>query len=423
MTEIVTFGCRLNVFESDMMAGLARAAGLDDAIVVNTCAVTAEAERQARQAIRRLKREHPGRPIVVTGCAAQLDPQRFAAMPEVAHVLGNAEKTDARTWSALARTTRPSVRVNDIAAVREAALHLLPGLAGHTRAFVEMQQGCDHRCTFCVIPFARGPSRSVPLDHLIRHVRGLVESGVREVVLTGVDLTSWGQDLPLRPALGEAVRDLLAAVPALPRLRLSSLDPAEMDEALWRVLGDDPRLLPHLHLSVQSGDDLILKRMRRRHSRVQALDACARARALRPAIALGADLIAGFPTETDAAFAQTLSFVTDARIDFVHAFAYSARPGTPAARMPQLPGLVVAERARALRQAAAAAQRRFLAGQVGTAARVLVERSGNTGRSEHFAAVRLDRTAEPGSIATAVIVGTDGTQLLGRIDPQQAAAA
>jgi threonylcarbamoyladenosine tRNA methylthiotransferase MtaB len=427
MPKIVTFGCRLNAFESDAMAGHARAAGLDDAIVVNTCAVTAEAERQARQAIRRLKREHPTRPIVVAGCAAQLDAARYAAMPEVARVLGNAEKTDPAVWQVLGRELAgadqgPRVRVGEIAVARSAARHVLPGLVDHTRAFVEMQQGCDHSCTFCVIPQTRGPSRSVPLDHLTDHVRALVADGVREVVLTGVDLTAWGGDLPGRPTLGEAVRNLLSDVPQLPRLRLSSLDPAEIDETLWQTLAEEPRLLPHLHLSLQSGDDLILKRMKRRHTRAQALAACDRARIARPDVALGADLIAGFPTESDGAFANTLRIVAEARLDFVHAFTYSARPGTPAARMPQLPPPVVAARARALRGAGRAAQERFLAAQVGRTAQVLVERSGLAGRSEHFARVALDRPAEAGSIVAAPIVGVQDGLLMGRIGRERAAA-
>ncbi|MGQ0663741.1 MAG: tRNA (N(6)-L-threonylcarbamoyladenosine(37)-C(2))-methylthiotransferase MtaB [Pseudomonadota bacterium] len=414
--QVVTFGCRLNIYESEVIGRLAGAAGLGSAVVVNTCAVTAEAERQARQAIRRLKRDRPEAQIIVTGCAAQLRPASFADMPEVTRVLGNAEKRDPAAWRAVAQDPEaPRVAVADILAVRETAGHLIAGFNDRTRAFLEVQQGCDHRCTFCVIPLARGPSRSVPPGELVANLRAVVEGGVNEVVLTGVDLTAYGGDLPGRIGLGGMVRRLLAAVPALPRLRLSSLDPAEIDDDLWRLLADEERLMPHLHLSLQSGDDLILKRMKRRHDRAQALEVCQRARALRPGIALGADLIAGFPTETEDMFAHTLSLVEAAGLASLHVFAYSRRPGTAAAKMPPVPGPAIASRARRLREEGARAQARFLAGRVGQRASVLVENSGLTGHSEHFAPVALDRPASAGTIVAVDILALGGDRLLGRV--------
>jgi len=392
--EIVTFGCRLNAFESEVIRRSAAEAGLADAVVINTCAVTSEAERQARQAIRRARRERPAARIIVTGCAAQIDPARFAAMPEVDQVLGNREKLEPASY---ADDTR--VAVGDIAALRETAAHLIDGFDGRARAFVEVQQGCDHRCTFCIIPLGRGPSRSVPLGEIVRQVRALMAAGYREVVLTGVDLTSFGADLPGKPNLGQLCRRLLALVPDLPRLRLSSLDPDEIDEDLWRLLGDEPRLMPHLHLSLQAGDDLVLKRMKRRHSRADSLAICRRARDLRPGIALGADLIAGFPTEDEAMFANTLALIAEAGLDYLHVFPFSPRPGTPAARMPQVPRALVRERAQLLRSAGAAALERALASRVGGRAAVLVERDG-FGRSEHYAPVRHALPANPGAIVT-----------------------
>jgi threonylcarbamoyladenosine tRNA methylthiotransferase MtaB len=408
--EIVTFGCRLNIQESALIGALT--AGRDDIVVVNTCAVTAEAERQARQAIRRLKREQPDKSIVVTGCAAQLHPERFASMQEVSRVVGNVEKLRAETWR---QTASSRVAVADIMAVRESAHHLLDGYADQTRAFVEIQQGCDHRCTFCIIPFARGPSRSMPVERLVEQAAALVARGYQEIVLTGVDITSYGADLPERPSLGRLVRRLLDEVPGLARLRLSSLDPAELDDELLEVLAAEPRLMPHLHLSLQAGDDMILKRMKRRHSRAQALEVAARARAARPDIALGADLIAGFPTETDAMFENTLRAVGEMALAFVHVFPFSARETTPAARMPQLPGPVIRERARLLREAAAGMRERFHRTQPGRTARVLVERSGSAGYSEHFVRVRLDGRAAPGTIVSAFIAAADADGLIGHI--------
>ena len=412
--EIITFGCRLNAYESEVIRARAREAGLARAIIVNTCAVTAEAERQARQAIRKARRRHPDARIIVTGCSAQIDPAAYAAMAEVDQVLGNGEKLKAASYMAPAR-----VAVAHVEALRETAAHLLSGVgadgfAGRARAFVEVQQGCDHRCTFCIIPYGRGPSRSTPLGRVAEEVRSLVDAGVKEVALTGVDLTDYGKDLPGRPTLGQLVRRLLAAVPALERLRLSSLDPVEIDEELYRLVAEEPRLMPHLHLSLQAGDDLVLKRMKRRHSRAQAIALCERLDRLRPGIALGADLIAGFPTETEAMFANSLSLVKACGLAFLHVFPYSPRTGTPAARMPQIPAAERKARAARLRKAGAEALGRFLSTQVGRTAQILVEEPGR-GRSEHFAAVRLEGAALPGSVARATLLASDGVELLARV--------
>jgi len=405
--EIITFGCRLNAYESEVMRRHALDAGLADAVIVNTCAVTAEAERQARQAIRKARRARPGARIIVTGCAAQIDPARFAAMPEVDRVIGNREKLEPASFLP-AESAR--VLVDDIMAVRETAGHLIEGFAERTRAFVQVQQGCDHRCTFCVIPFGRGPSRSVPLGEIVRQVRLLVEGGVREVVLSGVDITDYGRDLPGRPTLGQMLRRLLAQVPELERLRLSSVDPVELDDAVFVLLAEDPRFCPHLHLSLQAGDDLILKRMKRRHGRAEALAVAERARAARPDVALGADLIAGFPTETEAQFANTLALIEEAGLSFLHVFPYSPRPDTPAARMPQVPKAERKDRAARLRAAGDAAAARFFASRVGTTARVLVERPG-FGHSEHFAPVGLDGGA-PGAIVAARVTAAAPDRLI-----------
>jgi threonylcarbamoyladenosine tRNA methylthiotransferase MtaB len=414
--RIVTFGCRLNAFESEVMRDHARGAGLTDAVIVNTCAVTAEAERQARQAIRKARRENPTARIIVTGCAAQIDPDGFAAMPEVDQVLGNTEKLKAESFRALAGDVPSRVVVDDIMTVRETAGHLIAGFEGRTRAFVQVQQGCDHRCTFCIIPYGRGPSRSVPLGDIVAQVRALVANGTREVVLTGVDITAYGADLPGRPTLGQIVRRLLAQVPELPRLRLSSLDPVEVDPDLLRLIGSEPRLMPHLHLSLQAGDDLILKRMKRRHLRADAVAFCETVRALRPEVVFGADLIAGFPTETEAMFANTLRLVEECGLTYLHVFPYSARRGTPAARMPQVPGAVRKERAARLRAAGEAARRRFLASRRGTTAAVLVEKCVDgraRGHDEHFAPVRLDAEARPGEIVAARIAAIADDELIG----------
>jgi threonylcarbamoyladenosine tRNA methylthiotransferase MtaB len=400
--DIITFGCRLNTYESEVMRG--HAAGLDRTIIINTCAVTGEAERQARQAIRRAHREHPDAEIVVTGCAAQIAPAAWAALPGVTRVLGNEDKLKPESWLPGAGSA-----VTDIMAARETAPHLVTEFAGRARAFVQVQQGCDHRCTFCIIPYGRGPSRSVPIGAITEQVRTLVASGYHEVVLTGVDLTSYGPDLPGTPTLGQMIRRLLALVPDLPRLRLSSLDPNEIDADLWRLIETEPRLMPHLHLSVQAGSDLILKRMKRRHLRADALAVIARARALRPGIGIGADLIAGFPTETDALFAETLAFVQEADIPFLHVFPYSERPGTPAARMPPVAKPVRRERAAQLRQAGAANAARFYAGLLGSEIAVLAE-SDSLGHSEHFAPVRI--AAAPGQLLRARVTAATSSGLV-----------
>ena len=403
--ELITFGCRLNAYESEVMRALASgAAGVsaddtqDDTIVVNTCAVTAEAERQARQAIRRAARERPDARIVVTGCAVQLNPAAWAALPNVVRVLGNQEKLRPESWAPDAASA-----VSDIMTARDAAVRLVTDFAGRSRAFVQVQQGCDHRCTFCIIPFGRGPSRSVAMGAVVAQVRALVEAGYQEVVLTGVDIASYGSDLPGQPGLGLLVRRLLALLPELPRLRLSSLDPAAIDDDLWRVLSDEPRLMPHLHLSLQAGSDLILKRMKRRHLCADAQAAIERARALRPGIAIGADLIAGFPTETDALFAETLAFVAAADLPYLHVFPYSERPGTPAARMPAVPVPLRRERAARLRAVGRQAAQRFFAAQVGRTIALLTE-GGGAGHSEHFAPVRVREPLEAGRLITAHVV-------------------
>jgi threonylcarbamoyladenosine tRNA methylthiotransferase MtaB len=411
--DIVTFGCRLNLTESEIVRAHAAAAGLTDAVIVNTCAVTAEAERQARQAIRRARRERPDAQIIVTGCAVQIDPARYAAMPEIDRVLGNTEKLAATSFlPAGAGASR--VAVADIMAVRETSSHLVDGFDGHTRAFIQVQQGCDHRCTFCIIPYGRGNSRSLPIGEIVGQVGAVVAAGYREVVLSGVDITAFGADLPGRPTLGQLARRLLALVPDLPRLRLSSLDPVEIDDELWRLIAKEPRLMPHLHLSLQSGDDLVLKRMKRRHSRADALAACRRARTLRPGITLGADIIAGFPTESAAMFENTLALIGECGLTHLHVFPYSARQGTPAARMPQLPGQVIRERAARLREAGATLRRTWLAGQIGDTVAVLIERDGS-GRSEHYARVRFADRNEPGRIVAARITSASDDSLTGEV--------
>lgn len=406
--EILTFGCRLNAFESEVIRGHALAAGLSDAVIVNTCAVTAEAERQARQAIRRARREHPAARLIVTGCAAQIDPARFAAMKEVDLVLGNTEKLNPESY----RGSAARIVVGDIMALKETAAHLVDGFENRARAFIEIQQGCDHRCTFCVIPYGRGNSRSVPIGEIVHQTRRLVESRYREVVLTGVDLTGFGNDLPGQPRLGQLCRRLLTLVPELERLRLSSLDPVEIDDELWRLIAEEPRLLPHLHLSIQAGDDLILKRMKRRHSRAEALATCRRARDLRPGIALGADLIAGFPTESDDMFRRSNDFIAEAALDYLHVFPFSARAGTPAARMPQVPRALVRERAAGLRATGAAALTRALTARIGTTAQILVETPA-FGRSEHYAPVQIDN-GMPGTVVTAELLRVDADKLIGQ---------
>ena len=402
-TKIITFGCRLNAFESEVIRRAATSAGLGDAIIVNTCAVTAEAERQARQAIRRARREHPESTIIVTGCAAEIAPERYAALPEVDRVLGNQAKLQAQSY--LPEGASP-------AELEETANHFIDALEGKTRAFLQVQQGCDHRCTFCIIPYARGPSRSVPMGLIADQARHLVAAGYREIVLTGVDLTAYGADLPGAPSLGQMVRRLLTAVPALERLRLSSLDPAEIDAELWRVLAEEKRLMPHLHLSLQAGDDLILKRMKRRHSRAEAVAVARHARALRHEVALGADLIAGFPTETEDMFRGSLDLIAECELAFVHVFPYSSRPGTPAARMPPLPDPVVKERATRLRAAGDAALAAELASRVGGETDVLIERPGR-GRTEFYATVDFAEPALTASVRRMRLIDSNGNSLVG----------
>jgi threonylcarbamoyladenosine tRNA methylthiotransferase MtaB len=418
--EVVTFGCRLNTYESEVIRNAAASGGIDNAIVVNTCAVTAEAVRQARQTIRKLARERVGANIVVTGCAAQSEPATFSSMPEVAIIIGNEEKISAKFWrenrnyldqKTLGLDGDEKVRVNDIMSVRQTAMHLIDGLESHSRAFIQVQNGCDHRCTFCVIPFGRGNSRSVPMGEVVAQVRRLVTNGVREVVLTGVDITSYGTGLPGTPRLGKLVRQILRHVPELERLRISSIDSVEADADLLDAIADEPRLMPHLHLSLQHGDDLILKRMKRRHARADAVAFAAQVRRLRPDIVFGADIIAGFPTETDDAFARSRDLVADCGLTHLHVFPYSERPGTPAARMPQVPHALRKERAALLRQDGAAALRRHLELQVGARRRVLTERGG-IGRTEQFTPVRLVDGTAPGLMQDVRITNHDGQKLI-----------
>ena len=404
--DVVTFGCRLNIAESEVIRREAGAAGIDNAVIVNTCNVTAEAVRQARQTIRRIKREQPDTQIVVTGCAAQTAPAPFAAMAEVDRVLGNEEKLSAQGWRSTAR-----VAVGDIMAATRQRMSAVDHIEGHTRAFVQVQNGCDHRCTFCIIPFGRGNSRSLPMDDAVAQVRRLVDNGYREVVLTGVDITSYGADLSNTPRLGALVKRILRDVPELARLRLSSIDSVEVDDDLLAAFANEPRLMPHLHLSLQAGDDLILKRMKRRHSREDAIAFCEQVRRLRPDVVFGADIIAGFPTETEDMFARSLDLIDECRLTQLHVFPFSPRPGTPAARMPQLDRGVVKERAQRLRATGEAALRAHLAAQVGHQRLVLTERGG-IGRTEQFTAVRLASAIAPGTFIDLTMAGHDGRQLL-----------
>jgi threonylcarbamoyladenosine tRNA methylthiotransferase MtaB len=400
-TDVVTFGCRLNAYESEVIRGNADAAGVSDAVVINTCAVTGEAVKQARQTIRRLRRDRPDATIVVTGCAAQTDPQSFAAMPEVDRVLGNEEKLSVAAWGNAAQ----KIAVGDIMAVKDIAPRRIEGVAGHTRAILQVQNGCDHRCTFCIIPFGRGNSRSVPMADAVAQARRLVERGHAEIVLTGVDLTSYA------PGLGLLVKQILKDVPELKRLRLSSIDSVEADADLLDAFASDARLMPHLHLSLQAGDDLILKRMKRRHSRADAIAFCAQVRRLRPDVALGGDIIAGFPTETEDMFARSLDLVEECGLTQLHVFPFSPRPGTPAARMPQVAHDVVKERARRLRDKGETALRRHLDAEVGGCRGVLTEMHG-IARTEQFTPVRLAAPVEPGAIIDVTIAGHDGRHLL-----------
>ena len=420
--DIVTFGCRLNAYESEVIRARAAEDGLSNAIVFNTCAVTNEAVRQARQAIRKARRENPDAKLIVTGCAAQIDPAAFAAMTEVDLVLGNAEKSQAGAYADAAPDLPDAgrVRVNDIMSVRETAGHLIDGLKDRARAYVEVQNGCDHRCTFCIIPFGRGNSRSAAAGEVVEQVRKLAAQGYLEVVLTGVDITSWGADLPGQPTLGQLVARILKLVPDLPRLRLSSIDAAEIDPDLMRCLAEDSRLMPYLHLSLQAGDDMILKRMKRRHSRADALKLIADVRAVRPDTAFGADLIAGFPTETEEMFENTLRLVEEGRLSFLHVFPFSPRPGTPAARMPQLQRPVIKERAARLRAAGEAALIAHLERQVGRTITGLVERSG-LARAEDFTEIVFTGEAAVGSIVPLRITGHAGGKAVAEVAVLEAA--
>jgi len=420
--EVVTFGCRLNAFESEVIRHQAERAGLSDTIVINSCAVTNEAVAQARQSIRRLKRARPQARIVVTGCAAQTQPEMFAGMAEVDRVVGNDDKMRGEAWRA-ARTAlgagagfgiedSEKIAVSDVMAVREMAPHLLEGFqSGLPRVFVQVQNGCDHRCTFCIIPYGRGNSRSVPMGAVVAQVRALTERGHAEIVLTGVDLTSYGADLPGAPKLGVLTKQILRHVPEVKRLRISSIDSVEVDRDLLDVIAEDERLMPHLHLSLQSGDDLILKRMKRRHGRADAIEFCAQVKRLRPDIALGADIIAGFPTETEEMFARSIDLVEECGLSFLHAFPYSLRPGTPAARMPQVKGNVIKERAKRLRATGEAALQKRLASEIGAMRQVLIE-SATQGRTEHFVPVAI-AGGTPGAVLTMMVAGHDGARLRG----------
>ena len=414
--DVVTFGCRLNAFESEVIAREAERAGLSDTIVINSCAVTNEAVAQARQSIRRLKREQPGARIVVTGCAAQTQPQMFAEMAEVDRVIGNDDKMRGEAWRATteafsAAAPSEKIAVSDIMAVRAMAPHLVDGFArGLPRVFVQVQNGCDHRCTFCTIPFGRGNSRSVPMASVVEQVREIVRRGHAEIVLTGVDLTGYGTNLPGAPRLGTLIKQILRHVPELKRLRISSIDSIEADSDLLDVIAEDERLMPHLHLSLQSGDDLILKRMKRRHSRQHAIEFCAQVKRLRPDIALGADIIAGFPTETEAMFKRSLDLVDECDLTFLHVFPYSPRPLAPAARMPQVVGGTIKERAKRLRAAGEAALRKRLAREVGATRNVLIE-SATQGRTEHYLPVAITGDV-PGAVRALTIAGNDGARLI-----------
>jgi threonylcarbamoyladenosine tRNA methylthiotransferase MtaB len=411
--ETLTFGCRLNAYESEVMKAEAQKAGLSEALIVNTCAVTEEAVRQARQAIRKARRDNPGRQIIVTGCAAQTEARNFADMDEVDLVIGNADKMKAAAYEPMAFGVKlnDKVQVNDIMAVREQAGHLIEGMDGRTRAFVQVQNGCDHRCTFCIIPYGRGPSRSVPMGAVVKQMKRLVGNGYRELVLTGVDITSYGADLPGQPSLGKLTQAILRHIPDLPRLRISSIDSIEADEALYDAIASDRRLMPHLHLSLQSGDDMVLKRMKRRHLRADTLAFVEKVRALRPDVVFGADLIAGFPTETEEMFENSLRIVEEADLSYLHVFAYSARQGTPAARMPQVPRQVRRERAARLRALGDLQYMKLCESRVGAMETVLVERDG-LGRTEQFVSIAVPGHAA-GELVPVRVTGTSPAGLVG----------
>ena len=411
--QVETFGCRLNIWESEVVRNHAHEAGLSDAIIINTCAVTQEAEKQARQSIRKWRREKPDAKIIVTGCAAQIDPASWSNLPEVDHVIGNHDKLDPASWHSLSDGLLAPVHVSDVMEIRETASHFIDEFDDHTRAFLQVQQGCDHRCTFCIIPYGRGPSRSVGSGAVVESVRKLVASGTNEVVLTGVDITSWGSDLPDKPRLGQLVKQILKHVPELPRLRLSSIDPAEPDHHLMDALANEPRLMPHLHLSVQHGDDLILKRMKRRHLARDVVRFVEQARRLRPDVVFGADMIAGFPTEDDAAHQSSLDLLQQCDIPLLHVFGYSPREGTPAAKLPQLPGQIIKSRSKELRMLGQSLLSSTLDRLVGTCDEMLVEK-GNHGHLRNFAKVRLlgDDLVASGDIISVRLMKRDGDYLI-----------
>jgi threonylcarbamoyladenosine tRNA methylthiotransferase MtaB len=412
--QIVTFGCRLNSYESEVMSDHAKAAGIEDAIIINTCAVTNEAVRQARQTIRKLRRENPGSKVIVTGCAAQIEPEMFTAMDEVDFVIGNDEKMKAETFTALFDEELERCEVNDIMSVTETAGHLISAFGGRARAYVQVQNGCDHRCTFCIIPFGRGNSRSVPLGDVVRQIQHLVSEGYKEIVLTGVDITAYGRDLPGQMSLGSLCQKILEFVPELMRLRISSIDSVEADEALMQVIAEEPRVMPHLHLSLQAGDNMILKRMKRRHSREDAIAFCDEVRRARPDVVFGADIIAGFPTETDEMFENSLRLVDECGLTFLHVFPFSPRPGTPAAKMPQLPKAVIKERAARLREKGKGRLEEYMAGLVGQPLNLLMERD-QVGRAENFVEVTVPGPYQPGAIIRAVLRRDPSGQLLGEV--------
>ncbi len=413
-SKIVTFGCRLNSYESEVIGQHIDAAGLSDVVVVNSCAVTNEAVRQARQQVRKLRRANPQATLIVTGCAAQIDPDMFEAMDEVDFVIGNEEKMKKSTFLDIANGAFERCRVNDIMSVKETAGHLISAFGGRSRAYVQVQNGCDHRCTFCIIPFGRGNSRSVPMGDVVEQIRHLVGEGYREIVLTGVDITSYGRDLPGAPKLGTLCQKVLKHIPDLARLRISSIDSIEADEALMEVIASEPRLMPHLHLSLQHGDNMILKRMKRRHSREDAIAFCEKARSLRSDIVFGADIIVGFPTETEAMFENSLRLVEECGLTFLHVFPFSARPGTPAARMPQMTGDIIKKRAARLRARGNERLQSFLNGLDGEVVELLMER-GQMGRAENFAEVVIDGPYQPGAIIRARVSAEANGQLRGEV--------
>lgn len=413
--EVVTFGCRLNSYESEVIRENALRAGIQDAIIFNTCTVTAEAERQARQAIRRARREHPDAKIIVTGCAAQVHPERFNEMPEVDQILGNEEKLrEASFKPTLSTDSSERILVNDIMSVKETASHLVTHFEGRARAFVQVQNGCDHRCTFCIIPYGRGNSRSVPVGEIVSQVRLLVEQGYKEVVITGVDISDYGKDLPGQPSLGQMIKRLFALVPELPRLRLSSIDAVEVDDELYALLADEPRLMPHIHISLQAGDDMILKRMKRRHLRQDILDFCTKVRGQRPDAVFGADIITGFPTETEEMFENSMNLVREANLTYLHVFPYSARSGTPAARMPQVRKEIRKERAARLRALGAQQEQNYYATWLGRQVPAIIE-LGNIARTGHFVPVAVSENIQPGSLVQVAIESLEQNELKGRV--------